>query len=208
LQANKDGRDRIIQIDNVIHEAIEGIKSVEDKSQSDIDLILDKYTEKFKSLQDDSFQKLSDAIDHAECAADKTLTQYLQDALGAFGRLINTNSFVLSPPPLYVGEQDCGIIRGLSACHPIEKTFTISSANPAATEKALRDYMEARLAQTRDDTPISSILISYNIIANFANRTGCLTHLHEAYASIAEPYMAKIKLWQQVTGENEVPVPQ
>jgi hypothetical protein len=135
--------------------------------------------------------------------ADKTLTQYLQDALGAFGRLINTNSFVLSPPPLHVGEQECGLFE----CHPIEKTFNISSANPAITESELRNYLKDRLAQAKDDTPISSILISYNIIANFATRTGCLTNLHEAYAAIAESYMAKIKMWQRVTGEDGVPVP-
>jgi hypothetical protein len=154
-------------------------------------------------LEEDSFQRLSDTIEHAQCAADKTLTQYLQDALGAFGRLINTNSFVLSPPPLHVGEQECGLFE----CHPIEKTFNISSANPAITESELRNYLKDRLAQAKDDTPISSILISYNIIANFATRTGCLTNLHEAYAAIAESYMAKIKMWQRVTGEDGVPVP-
>ena len=83
----------------------------------------------------------------------------------------------------------------------------MSSANPAITEKELRNYLDDRVSKMGDDTPISSILTSYNIIANFAKRTGCLTGLHEAYAAVAQTYMAKIKQWQGATGEDDVPVP-
>ena len=155
-------------MDNLVKSAIDDIKKVEDKSKRDIDNILSKYTDEFKILKTNSFQQLSDAIDHIDCVADKTLTQYLTEALGEFGRLISTSSFIISPPPLYIGEQECDTLH--LECDLVSKKFSMSSANPAITEKELRNYLDDRVSKMGDDTPISSILTSYNIIANFAKR--------------------------------------
>ena len=48
LQANRDGKERIKDIDNLVKSAIDDIKKVEDKSKRDIDNILSKYTDEFK----------------------------------------------------------------------------------------------------------------------------------------------------------------
>ena len=203
LQTNKDATSRIAQIDEVITNAIADITAVESKTQTDIDAILSKYTDAFKSLEVDAFKQLAAEIDHAECAADKTLNQHMQDTLGSFGRLINTNSFEIVPPLMYANEQECGF---LGCGHP-SKVFKVDAPDFTNTYTEVRGYINSRLNQSRDDTPIASVLRSYNIIASVANRAGCLTNLHEEYAEEAAPYMAKIKMWERVTGEKGVPVP-
>jgi gas vesicle protein len=203
LQTNNHAKERIEQIDKVVQDAIHDIQSVEDKTQADIDRILSKQLRALKSLETDTFAELSDTIEKAECAADKTANVYVQDMLGSFGRLIDTNTFELEAPPMFAGEQDCGIIR----CDNVKKTFKINSADFAVTYRDLRQYLLDRLNSSRDDTPISSVLRSYYIIANTAKRAGCLTNLHQEYASEAAPYMAAIKTWEDVTGEPGVVVP-
>jgi hypothetical protein len=204
-QANEDGKERIEQINKLVENAISDIKATEGKTIDDISAVLDKYIKKFQDMKDESFQQLSNEIAQIDCTAQKVTLQDLPEFLGGFGRVVlHTNSFILTPPPLYEGEQVCDTLH--LDCQPVERRFYIDPSNPAETEKELRHYMEDRLSQSTDNTPISSILISYNIIAQSANRTGCLTNLHEAYAAIAEPYMAKIQLWERVTGENTVPI--
>jgi hypothetical protein len=203
FQTDKDAKDRIDQINKLIQSAIADIQSVENKTKDDIDQMLQKYLAAFQSLKDDCFAKLTQAISDAECAVDKTLNQSMQDSLGAFGRLINTNSFVVNPPLMYPNEQECGFF----GCGPPSQVFKIDSTDFANTYQQVRDYLNGRLKGSQDNTPIASILRSYNLIANTASRAGCLTHLQLEYAKEAAPYMAKIKLWERVTGEPGVIIP-
>lgn len=204
LQTNKHATERIEQIDKMIKSAIRDIHSVQTKMQDDIDKMLSKYVDEFKELERDIFAELSKIIQQIECAIDKSASVYVQDMLGGIGRLLDTNTFEVEAPPLYLGEQECGWFRN---CRKVKKTFKINSADFAVTYRELRDYLLARLENSRDDTPISSVLRSYNIIANAAKRAGCLTGLHQAYASEARPYMSMIKTWEFVTGEPGVSVP-
>jgi hypothetical protein len=101
----------------------------------------------------------------------------MQDTLGGIGRSINAFTFEAVPPPMYPDEQGCGLL----SCAPSSSIFEIDPTL-FQTPKTVRDYINTRLRSSRDETPIASILRSYNTTAKTANHAGCLTDLPAEWA--------------------------
>ena len=190
-QASADGEARIKQVDTLVKAAI-------DKLNDDIehqDTIAKDFINQFDRMKDDTMVKLSDIIDTIFCKINIAMTQQMSDALGSFGKMLGTEQIEITPPVLYLGETT---FMG----NEITKKFRIKTPF-SATYSDIRKYLiDTRLAAMRDDTPISSILQTYILMARLSERAGCLVGDQKGYGVEYALYWAKIGRWKRLAGEG------
>lgn len=139
------------------------------------------------------------AIDHAECALNRTMNESLQMALGRIGKLIGTNQIEVSPPRMYVGERKDLCVAAFQNCD-ISRTFQIKVPF-SQTYEEIRDYLDERLKGSRDDTPIESIVDTYQYQAELAKQAGCFMPGSAAqYELVYSEDLDKARQWRLGTG--------
>lgn len=168
---NEDIKDRIAQIEEVVQRAIKDINALETKTLKDVNDIILNTTSKVKLLELTFINHLRWLIQESECAAKRYTLQDLNFALGGFGRIIGTHKIRVTAPLLYPEEknQSCW----LSNCMPYEKEFTIKEPFNI-TYNEIKKFMLERVDKARTDTPIDTLLTTYEYIADLALRASCL----------------------------------
>ena len=196
-QADNIARQRLEQVDKIVQDAISEVNRLEKRTAEDVTRILDKTTKEVNTLEQRIMSDLGQLIEKASCAGDMLLTDNLRDALGRLGVLFGTHTIEISPPVLFVGEQSCWFFCW--RVKPLKKEFTIDPGFEA-TYSEIERYLLGRLDSLRNDTPVSSVLRTYSLLAKMANRATCLSPRKQAYNEKYVRYMYMIKQWEMVFG--------
>ena len=204
-QTNKDVTDRLNQVDAIVEKTISEVKALEAQTFADADalvasvnaLILNELAQ-VSALEKKFVSDLALLIDQAECKVDLSVNEALKDALGGVGKFLGTNRIEVTPPVMYAGERKSLCVPGLQNCE-ISRTFALKTPF-SATYFEIRDYLIGRLDGARDDTPIESVVSTYQYIAELAKRTGCFMRGSEStYDEDFVFYITKARQWQIVT---------
>jgi hypothetical protein len=204
-QTNQDLENRLSQINGIVEQTVTDVRELETKTFVDVnDLVahvnaaLQARIAQISTLEQQFMGDVIKAINTAECAVDHTVNQSLQDALGHIGKLIGASEIEISPPRMYAGEQRNLCIAGFESCD-ISKTFKIKTPF-SQTYLDIRDYLIGRLNGSRDDTPIESIVDTYQYLAELAKRVGCFEPGSAAtYDEIYSGYLNNATEWRLVT---------
>jgi hypothetical protein len=169
-------------IDRLEEKIVKDTKEIEQDISKDIDskierinFIIKEAVTEADTIEKNFYSDLEKAIEKAECATDKILIEYFANALGSVGELIGTNEIRVFPPLLYPDERKgyyC--VAGYCATnHEVYQDFHIKTPNFSATYDEIKKYLLDRLENTRPDTSIDSLIITYSILSELAKRTIC-----------------------------------
>lgn len=167
-RADEIAKKRLDQIDVITQRTIENLVG---KSEAAALEILKQTTKKVDALRQDIVSDLRTTIWAVECSGKRLLNEDIPTALGGLGRLINANSFEITPPVAVLdrpgivsqllGKSDPYIIQIRA---PFDQTYI-----------QVRDLMELSIApeQIGDDFPAHAIVSTWEYLAAFALRTSC-----------------------------------
>jgi hypothetical protein len=207
-QTNKDVTDRLNKIEAIVDKTTSEIKALEAKGFTDANELVEHvnavlaYRIKDVSYLETQFKNdLAEIIYKTECAFDKTLDGNLKDALGKIGSLLGSHQILITPPVMYEGEHKTFCLPVLFDCR-ITQSFPIRTPF-AETYGEIRAYFLARLGGARNDTPIESIVRTYEYIGVLAKRTGCFTPGNQdAYNDAFIYYSHMARQWKLVTNRG------
>jgi hypothetical protein len=188
---NQQARDRLDQVNKIVQDAIKGISAEIDHA----DALAEKYIEQLRGLAAEFNRQITEHIERVFCNIAITVEQRLSQALGSVGRLLGTHTIEIISPILYPGEKT---LFGST----VTKEFRIGSSFYYTFAEIERYLIVERLGQSRDDTPISSMVISYQMLANLASRGGCLDNDRSGYATRYARYMNLVAMWKRLAGDG------
>jgi hypothetical protein len=207
-QTNHDATDRLNQVDAIVEKAVAEVKALlaqafanADQLVARVNGVLASRIADISSLEKQFMADLAKLIDDAQCAVDHTAQEALKDALGDIGKWLGANRIEITPPVMFVGERKALCVPALQNCE-ISREFKVKTPF-SATYEEISDYLIGRLDGARDDTPIKSIVNTYQYIAELAKRTGCfLPGSKSTYDEDFAFYIAKARQWRIVTGRQ------
>jgi hypothetical protein len=207
-QTNQDVTARLSQINAIIDKTVVDVKAIESRIFADtnqlviqVNALLSDRLSDIGSLEKQFVNDLAVMIDKAECAVDLSLSQALKDALGGIGKFLGSNRIEITPPIMYAGEHTDFCVSAIQNCE-ISRIFTIKTPF-STTYFEIRDYFIGRLNGVRDDTPIQSIVTTYQYLAALAKRTGCFMRGSEtSYDEEFIYYISKARQWNIVTSRR------
>jgi hypothetical protein len=201
-QTNEDVTERLNQVQQIATETLGKLEDLEAKTFSDvnqltsrIDGILDDHQRKLAALEDKFMRDLSLRIREVECTAERIINGSMKDALGKFGELLGTNKIRITPPILYADESvSCGLFQ---RCR-VTQTFDIRTPF-TETYGEIKTYLEARMGKIQEETPINSIIDTYDFIGYLAKRTTCFTNSNNRfYEREFVIYSNKVRAWSTI----------
>ncbi|MGR9503667.1 hypothetical protein ACU8MW_08115 [Rhizobium leguminosarum] len=202
-QTNEDATARLAQIQSIADETVRKVSDLEKQSFKDaadfsdhLDALVDGELKKVDLLETQFMNELSHKIREVECTADRVLNAQLKDALGGLGAILGTHEIALTPAILYPDEhRRCGLYYAkcrLTATFPVREPFT-------ETYKEIKAYLEDRMSNLREDTPASSVVDTYALIADLAKRTTCFTQANDLkYEAEFAHYNSLVRQWNEV----------
>lgn len=197
-QANEYGKQRLAQVDDIVQRAVIDLRSLVKMTENDVDTIAQKYVAQLVGLEEKIMADLSQRIREVECVLQKSLEDSLKQAIGDSIIFRHNKEFTIAPPVLFVGEQADCLFGRWRDCGPLTKTFKIINQQQFdATYKQMRDYLEQRLLRATDETPLTSVVRTYTLIADLAWRTTCFVQTDKAdYYAEYHKYTNKARLWK------------
>jgi hypothetical protein len=205
-QANEHGKERLEQVNAIADKAIASIKDLERQTNIDATELLEKINRiknetvrQLVDIEDTTVKDLGHLIDQAECAADRTLNQNLQNALGGFGHLIGGSEIDITPPKLSENERESFCLGITSSCE-IHRVFHIKQPF-SETYTDIRSYLLNRLNNATELTKVSTIITTYSFIAQLAKRAGCFMQ-YTGYVREYLLYRDKAQQWDLALGSK------
>lgn len=168
---NENIKERIDQIELVVGNTIKQIDALEKRTAEDVDRILSKAVKDINLLEEKFFSELSERIQEVECVGKRIALQDLENALGQLGKFFGTHQIRVTAPELYYGEhaKSCGwfwcpeYIRNFEIKQPFNTTYD-----------EIRAYIMLRLEAATSETPVNTVLVSYEYMADLAAKASCL----------------------------------
>jgi hypothetical protein len=187
---------RIDQINDIVSRTMEQIHDERGRIRQDTEQILDKATKNVTDLEAQFMSDVLKAIKDAECAGTRTFQQALVEALGRIGHEFGTNEIEIAVPPLYDGERP-GLFCQDDFCR-MKKTVQITR-NYSAAYREVAKYLTDRLDHAREDTPRTTVVDTYSVIASLARSATCFMPGEEPYyANQYVKYVSKVRAWDVI----------
>ena len=170
-KTNEDVKARIYQLDKIVDDAIKDINDLEVIVKNDVDEILEKAISEANHLEKKFMSDLNLAIDKVDCMITRKALQDMEMALGGLGDFVNTHRIKIDAPALYPGErqESCWFI----GCKKYQKEFEIKEPFNVTYDE-IKEFMLGRLKNSRKDTPVNTLITTYEYLADLSARASCL----------------------------------
>jgi len=197
-KANNHAKERLEQVDATVKDAERQLFVLEHQTYKDTDQLvatvnakIQERVKQFETLEDKFVHDVNAAIEKAECTTNIVANRDIKDLLGRVGILIGTSTIRIYPPPLYPGERrsicissDCTVYQDFPIKEPFDTTY-----------REVEKYVADRIDNMTTETPIDSIVVSYNFLRNFAKRAACFTDDAGTYMVLYQRYQLKHDRW-------------